>query len=129
MAQNLPIPSVPPGSSPDHSAPIISPQLLRPTPRRRSPLRLWLTGAIGLVLICAAMIFWHHRVDRELRALPGPERRALYQRTLQTLHTCEQSGSSLEDYCREQADFLRRFPECDDACRKLARRFLGQPGR
>jgi hypothetical protein len=33
------------------------------------------------------------------------------------------------EYCRQQADFIKRFPECDRECRDLAARFAPQPSR
>lgn len=108
----------------------IRPQYLRPAPPPRFPVLRWVAGIAALALVCAGLIFWHHRVDRELAAMPGDQRRVLYQRTLQSLSTCAQTrDSSLDDYCQNQASFLKHFPECDAACRKLATRFLDKPSR
>lgn len=62
-----------------------------------------------------------------LARLPEPERRALYERTLHALtSTCQATprSSGLEDFCREQAQFVLRFPECDASCRALSQGLL-----
>jgi hypothetical protein len=61
-----------------------------------------------------------------VRELPATERHALYQRTLLTLQSpsCDPAHSGLKDYCREQAEFIIKFRECDAACGELAKRFL-----
>lgn len=80
-------------------------------------------AAIGLA------VFLQTRLDRELSELPVPERRAIYERTLETLRTtCTQArGLEVAEYCRRQADFIKRFPECESDCRDLAARFAPQP--
>lgn len=95
----------------------------------------WLGGALALVAAIAGVtfmfMFMQTRLDRELSELPPSERRALYERTLETLRTtCSQArGPELADYCRQQADFVKRFPECDSECRELAARFAPRPSR
>lgn len=91
----------------------------------------WLSGVLIFLLACALAVYLHARLTRDLRGLPAPERRVLYERTLETLRTsCTHSpGPPLTDYCRDQANFIERFPECDSACRELAARFAPQPSR
>lgn len=86
---------------------------------------------LGFVGLCAGWVWYAGRLDRELRALPDPERHALYERTEATLQSsCAQAtGPAIGDYCREQAELLERFPECDERCRLLARAFLRTPAR
>lgn len=90
---------------------------------------------LGVVLAAATTgllaIHLNGRMGRELGDLPGPERRALYQRTMETLRTTcmHASGAQLTEHCREQANFVERFPECDRECRELAQRFHPQPTR
>lgn len=92
---------------------------------------MWLGGLLALSLVVVLALYIHTRLDRELQDVPEAERRALYERTLETLRTsCMQArGPTFTDYCREQADFIRRFPECDSECRELAARFAPQPSR
>jgi cytochrome b pre-mRNA-processing protein 3 len=91
----------------------------------------WLIGVLALGLALAIAWYADLGLDRELSSLPVPERKALYERTRQTLLTvCSQPhGAELEDHCREQAHFILRFPECDRACRELAERFAPNPTR
>ncbi len=92
---------------------------------------IWLGGLLAIALVCVLAMHIHSRLDRELQDVPEVERRALYERTLETLRaSCMQArGPTFTDYCREQADFVRRFPECDSECRELAARFAPHPSR
>ena len=85
----------------------------------------WLAGALALAAALALVVVAQMRLERELSNLPSSERRALYERTLETLRTaCSQArGPEVAGYCREQADFITHFPECARECRELAARF------
>ena len=103
--------------------------LISSRPRR---LLAWLAAALSLLVAAVALaVFMRTRLSRELSELPEPERRALYERTLETLRSsCAQApGPELAEYCRQQAEFIKRFPECDNECRALAARFASQPSR
>lgn len=91
----------------------------------------WLAAAVALLLALAVAVCMQTRLDREISDLPEPERRALYERTRETLRSpCSQArGPEVAEYCRQQADFIKRFPECDSECRELAARFAPQPSR
>ena len=91
----------------------------------------WLAGALVILAVLAIVYFTPRRLARELSELPAPERRFLYQRTLETLRTtCAQPpGPEMAAYCRQQATFITGFPECHDACRALAARFTPGPTR
>lgn len=129
MPTNLvPAPSVPPPTRPlrRESEPSREPRL-------RRALMPWFAGILTVALLSAVTIAWQRRDERALRDLPEAERRALYERTLQTLRgPCappEAPEGALLDHCRHEADLLRRFPECDATCDGLAARFLEQPSR
>jgi hypothetical protein len=84
--------------------------------------------ALAIVLVAAAVgAFWSWREGAERRAiarLPAAERGELYQRELDTFRTlCGQAPrrDELQPQCRERASFILEFPECDPACRQLAR--------
>lgn len=91
----------------------------------------WLVAVVALLSALALALFLQARLDRELLEFPGRERRALYERTRETLRTtCEQvRWTKMVEYCRQQGDFIKRFPECDRECRDLAARFALQPSR
>ena len=76
-------------------------------------------------------MLWHRAGEQELRELPEAQRVAFYHRTLETLRTTcmAASGPRLTDYCHEQAALVVHFPECDAACRELARHFTHKPTR
>jgi cytochrome b pre-mRNA-processing protein 3 len=100
----------------------------------KDPHRTLSLGSIAAWVLVAVTgvgaVFWSQtRASAELRAMPALERAALYARTLETLRTtCTQiQGSELLDYCRQQAEFVSRFPECDAACQGACQRLLPRP--
>lgn len=72
---------------------------------------LWTLAAVALVSTCSDR--------RGLQGAPPEERAVLFQQTLEHFHTlCEGPwASGFVPRCREQARFLREFPECDATCR------------
>ncbi len=114
-------------------------------PGARSSLSKWLTGIVLLLIFSGFAIYSQRQLDAEIRAMPTSERRTLYARTLEILRTtCTRDAdahaadltvlatsaiSTLGEHCGEQAELIRRFPECDRACRRLAERFVAQPAR
>lgn len=97
-----------------------------PTGRRIA----WLAVPLVLAASLAVLFFVQKRVEHEIAELPPSERRAFYERTLETLRaTCSRAaGPEVSEYCRQQARFITHFPECDAACRDIAARF-GTRGR
>lgn len=90
----------------------------------------------GTILLClaafAGISFWESERDASsVRSMPEGERKALYERTMETLRTvCSgEHASAVPDLCRDQAELVVTFPECDDACRELARRHQPKPTR
>lgn len=94
-------------------------------------LRRFLAILTGFVVMGVLVLLGRACAARELRAMPDPERHALYERTLETLRTtcARPSGPTVTDCCSEQAAFVLQLPECDDACRDLARRLDRRPTR
>lgn len=87
--------------------------------------------ASGLVLGLALPALLRPSLERQLASLPETERRAFYLRTLETLRTTcgENPEEPLADTCREQAELVLRFPDCDADCRALADRFSPRSSR
>jgi hypothetical protein len=60
--------------------------------------------------------------------LPAADRAALFQRAITDVDgactTPSAHEGALRDHCRQQAQFLRRFPECDARCQRLAASIL-----
>ena len=105
---------------------------LRDAARRRLRLIRAVILALGLTVGVGALAIWFGRgEERALRRMPADERATLYRRTLDNLVTvCADSGAAgLSEFCREQAEFILKFPECDDTCRAMARRHLLRPTR
>lgn len=89
-----------------------------------------------MVVIAAAgaLLLWiwsQQSEKRAIEALPEVERQSLYRRTLEDLQSvCAAShASDLDEHCARQGRFILQFPECDEACRGLARRQLRMPTR
>ncbi|NPC73382.1 hypothetical protein HPP05_26890 [Corallococcus exiguus] len=100
--------------------------MVAPTPRstfvKGGLARSWRRDLAGWLLLwtLAAVAFASTLSDRRgLRGMPPGERAVLFQQTWEHFHTlCE--GAHAGDFlsrCRDQARFLRDFPECDAACR------------
>lgn len=91
----------------------------------------WILASF-VVAMLVGLYFWRGSQEQDsVRAMPEPERRALYERTLVTLRSvCNGSrGEQLWEFCREQADFIVTLPECDASCRALADVHLDRPTR
>lgn len=85
----------------------------------------WMGLGLGLGALAAYLVWEQGAVDRALRALPAEERHAQFLRTAEELRTvCADPPQPLRSHCREQAEFLVRFPECDAECRRLVERFF-----
>lgn len=69
--------------------------------------------------------------EREIASLAPEARRELYERTMQTLRgACsDPPGLEVARHCRDEAEFVASFPECDEACRGLVARFATKATR
>jgi hypothetical protein len=87
---------------------------------------------LAVVTICGVLV-WNSGAEwRAIGRLPPEERRPLYERTLRTLQSpcgTQKARNGLEDFCRDQAAFILKFPECDKACQVLARAHLSSPSK
>jgi len=93
---------------------------------------LWATLLVSAIAVAGLAWWWSATAeDRAVRALPEPERRGLYRRTMENLETiCEPAAPrSMRDFCRVQAELATRLPDCDPGCQAIARRHLGLPTR
>jgi hypothetical protein len=84
----------------------------------------WLRGVavvVGLAGVLSLVGWCQGAEGRSIRALPAPERRALFARTLENLATvCAESPDGMHDYCEGQARLALEFSECEAACQALA---------
>ena len=90
-----------------------------------------LAAAITFFAALCGAVVWQTHLERDLTELPTLERRALYERTRETLRSsCSQALElDVAEHCREQAAFITRFPECNAECRELAAHYAHRPSR
>lgn len=94
--------------------------------------RLALAAVLAvLVVVIAVLLLRRGRPTRQaILALPADERVEMFSRAMADLRLCEERADPrLRDTCRERAEFLLLFPECDEACRERAGRFLPKATR
>ncbi len=87
------------------------------------PIRLLLAAAVAVGVWMAALSVHERRLDRAITALPPTMQHEMYRRTYEELATVCSTQPGLDDHCRDEAELIVRFPQCDGACRTLARRF------
>lgn len=84
---------------------------------------------LGIAALVGLWIYESGTERRAIRELPPDEQLALYQRTRANVQSaCEHPPADLSDFCRQQAEFLLHFPQCDQACEQLARERLSVLG-
>lgn len=103
------------------SLPLPGPRLPNDSQPERSfrPFRhavLW-----GSLVVIVVLILWLRALTAEQRAINSmdPQARAkLFQETWQGVQTLcrQQMDPSLVPRCRQEAQFLLKFPECDESC-------------
>lgn len=94
----------------------------------RIPIAAVVVGVVLLVMAGATVLNdWN--AQQELARMPDDARRALYMRVHDALHSAcpHAQGEKLREYCRDQAEFLSRFSECDDSCQRLCKQYAPQP--
>jgi hypothetical protein len=94
-------------------------------PRRAN----WLerAGIALAVLATIATVIWHLGAERRaIRNLPPVERQAAYARTFESFRSLcgADRADSLRENCRQQAQLLLDFPECDSFCEFVISREL-----
>lgn len=95
--------------------------------------RAWTQGFVALVVFAfVGLYFWQSDKNRHAVAdLDAADRRALYQRTMQTLETvcADRPDAGLVEMCREQAEIVIALPECDAHCHEVARSAIARATR
>ena len=90
-----------------------------------SPLaRLLLAGLILLGVWLFAIAWREHRLNGAVSALPPAAQQQAYRRAYDELATTCAAQPELETHCSEEAEFIRRLPQCTDDCRTLTRRYF-----
>lgn len=97
-------------------------------PWRRA--RIGLPGAVIALVAIGLIVLWVWNQGAERRAisrLPPSDRANLYRHDLESLRALCGEGprtDALDRECRERAEFIVQFPECDQSCQELAERLL-----
>ena len=88
-------------------------------------------AALAVFFVAGTWVWNRHLSQQELLALPSQERHSLYAHTLETLETVcmHAQGPDLSEYCREQVQFIARFPECGVNCQELCRKLAPRPSK
>ena|ERR1051326_404973 len=95
---------------------------------------IWRTSLAAMIVVGLGL-FWTWRRGTERRALlqlAPAERQEIYQRevaTFRTLCIIKAGEADWEERCRQRADFILRFPECDSQCRTMMRGALPAAAR
>jgi|RhiMethySRZTD1v2_1073278.scaffolds.fasta_scaffold449380_3 hypothetical protein len=97
--------------------------------------RKLLIGAALALIAVVVLALWSWREGAEQRAigqLPADERAELYRRELGSFRTlCGQGPreDELQKQCKDKAQFIVEFPECDEECHRLAASHMDVGGR
>ena len=96
-----------------------------PATTRAPPRRAWLAPlavAAGLIALLLVWIWIRGAEDRAVREMAPADRAALYRRTIDDLRAVcgVRRAEHLAGHCEDQARFALKFPECDEACARLA---------
>jgi len=84
----------------------------------------WVVAAAIAAGIAIAAVRTPSAEQRALSRMPPDERGKVYARAMENVKAlCGQGPrtDALERECAEQIRFVLQFPECDDACRDIAR--------
>lgn len=103
---------------------------LAPPPDRWLRRGTWL-GVLLLVLV-GVFLWLQGGENRALQALSPSQREALFQETQEEFRLlCLPDGGATRfpKKCARHADFLIRFSECDDVCRREVEPFVTKPTR
>jgi hypothetical protein len=87
----------------------------------------WTGAAVALGVALTAAVAWLSTAGAEratVRDLPPAERAAVVQRAQENLRQVCGGADRPRDFCLGQAELLLEQPECDAACRALARQQL-----
>jgi hypothetical protein len=100
-----------------------------PWPRegeRKKGRRLALLVALALLVLLAGVLWTLGAEQRAINGMEPGKRTAVFQRSYASFEALcqEDPGGPLTSDCRQQARFLRQFPECDGACRELLSPYL-----
>jgi hypothetical protein len=91
----------------------------------RSPVGRIPLAVLVAVGVWIGVIGWReHRLNEAVSALPQPLQEQTYRRAYDELATVCTTQRGLDAHCRDEAELILRFPQCEGECRTLARRLL-----
>ena len=108
------------------------PQVDEPDPVD-TPSTKWLAafGAVVLLLLVGTYLWSYFATASPVRGLPETQRKLLFERTQATMRDiCQPKVTEpLRAFCRQQAELLLQFRECEADCQRLATTHLSHPTR
>lgn len=92
----------------------------RPPTRNEKRVRQGVTLGIVLLVLAGVWAYLQGGENRAINAMSPAQREALFQETRDSfdLMCLGDAGPRLLRRCQKQAEFIQRFPECDEACRQ-----------
>ncbi|MCY1017974.1 hypothetical protein [Pyxidicoccus sp. MSG2] len=105
----------------------------RPPSEGEKRVRQVVVLSVVLLVLGAVWLYLQGGENRALNAMSPAQRAALFQETRDSIRLMCLSDAGVkkafQGRCAKQADFLVRFPECDEACKQEVAPMLPQPTR
>ncbi len=91
----------------------------------------WLGAGLVVALFILLWLLQSTHDRRVLLELPEAERKALYDRSMETLRTVclPPLQGALIEFCKDQAELVSKLPECDGECQHLLQMHSTVPTR
>ena len=88
---------------------------------RRERWLIWGMSLLSALTLVGWMIWSGTAERRAIAKMPVEQRQLIYEHTLESVRAmcADRSDDDIRQRCREQAEFLLVFPECQDECQKL----------
>ena len=99
--------------------------------RRRIKIIEVVLVALFIAIVAGFLLRRRAPEEKTIDSMSESERRAIYDKEIAAFRALciEGPGSEIPGRCRDRAEFLRQFPECDESCRSQTDRFTSYPTR
>ncbi|HZR84431.1 MAG TPA: hypothetical protein VFD92_25255 [Candidatus Binatia bacterium] len=98
---------------------------------RRERVLIWLVTLVSLIALVGWIAWSVSEERRAIAHMPPEQRRVIYDHTMDTIRSmcADRSDAAIRQRCREQAQFLLAFPECDADCEQALEPLFQHPTR